>query len=109
MDARVLARFTPLEALAYDTLAVIAHAALCVLSVAIARVLRGGLVGWSIGIAASGALHAASNLLPRFIDLSHDYAWPVVKAVIFVAILIVTFAFRDRITQRFNRLTRRAA
>lgn len=104
-----LALFTPVEALAYDTLAVVAHAAMCVLSVALARALGGGLVGWSIGIAVSGALHSANNLLPRFIDLGHDYAWPIVKAAIVVAILIVTFALRDRITPRFNRLTRRAA
>lgn len=104
-----LALFTPVESLAYDTLAVVAHAAMCVLSVALARALGGGLVGWSIGIAVSGALHSANNLLPRFIDLSHDYAWPVIKTAIFVAILIVTFALRDRITQQFNRLAHRAA
>jgi len=103
-----LASFTPLAAVALDTLAVIAHAAMCVLSVALARTLGGGFIGWSAGIATAGALHAANNLLPRFIDLGFDYAWQFVVAAIMITILIRTFVLRDRIEQRFNRLSQRA-
>lgn len=92
------AQFTPLEALTYDTIAVFSHAALCVLSVAIAFALRGGWAGWCAGVLCAGLLHAAHNLVPRFVDLG--YVWTATSATTMLIILVTTFASRHRIAAR---------
>lgn len=94
-----LARVPPAVGTALNISAVFSHAALCVLSVAIALALGGSWRGWILGVIAAGALHAAHNLLPRFIDLGWAYARPTISAVIMLSILIATFVLRDRIAQ----------
>lgn len=91
------AQFTPLTAITLDTIAVVSHTALTLLSVSIALAIRGGWRGWILGVLTAGALHAAHNLLPRFIDLGWTYAWTALSATIMVIILVTTFILRDRI------------
>jgi len=92
------AQFTPLEALSYDTIAVFSHAALCVLSVAIALALRGGWLGWCAGVLCAGLLHATHNLVPRFADLG--YVWTAISATTMLIILVTTFVLRKQIAAR---------
>lgn len=95
-----LAQVPPSVLTALNVSAVFSHAALCVLSVAIALALGGSWRGWILGVIAAGALHAAHNLFPRLIDLGWAYARPTISAVIMLSILITTFVLRDRIAQR---------
>jgi RsiW-degrading membrane proteinase PrsW (M82 family) len=95
-----LAQVPPAVGTALNISAVFSHAALCVLSVGIALALRGSWRSWILGVIAAGALHAAYNLLPRFIDLGWAYARPTISVVIMLTILIVTFVLRDRIAHR---------
>jgi len=98
--AEFQARFTPLAAVTYDSIAIVSHAALTVLSVSIALAMGGRWRGWCTGVIAAGALHAAHNLLPRFIDLGWTYAWTALSATIMLVILVTTFVLRDRISER---------
>lgn len=101
-----LAHFTPMHGLVLDAAAVLGHAALCVLSVGIARTFGGTWLAWFAGVFTAGVLHAAHNLLPRFVDLGWSFAWPILSTSVMSAILISTFLLRERIAQRFTRRSR---
>lgn len=94
-----LAQVTPLMLTVLNTSAVFSHAALCVLSAAIALSLGGTWRSWIVGTLSAGTLHTAHNLLPRFVELGWSFAWPAILASVMLTILAVTFALRNRIAQ----------